>query len=140
MPHSRIRHAILRGQRIDPARLHAARQMRHAPTPGEATAWAVLRSRGLDGLKFCRQQVIGGFIVDFYCAEHRIVIEVDGDVHDRNGAADADAERTVALNRIGIQVARIRNESVTEESIRSAIAPFLQRSTPLSREGEGVGG
>ena len=130
MQHPRIRHAILRGQRVDPGKLEAAKRMRREPTSGEAAAWAILRGRGLDGLKFRRQQVISGFIVDFYCAEHRIVIEIDGDVHEQAGAGEADAERTVAFNRLDIEVVRIRTDSISENSIRSAILPLLGRATP----------
>ena len=128
MQHPRIRHAILRGQRVDPAKRDAARQMRRNPTPGEAAAWEILRGQGLDGLKFRRQQVISGFVVDFYCAEHRIVLEIDGDVHDQAGAAEADAERTGVFNRLDIKVARLRNDQVSADSIRSATTPLMARS------------
>ena len=130
MQHRRIHHAVLRGQRVDPAKLDAARKMRHAPTPGEVAAWAILRDRRLEGLKFRRQQVIAGFIVDFYCAEFRIVVEVDGDVHHWEGAREAGAARSVALNRLDIQVVRVRSDAVSAASLRSAILPLLGRSAP----------
>jgi len=121
---------VLRGQRVEPGKLDRAKAMRRSPTPGEAAAWELLRSRRFDGTKWRRQQVISGFIVDFYCAEHRLALEVDGDVHDRAGAAEADAERTVVFAHLGISVVRIRSESVDEASVRGALIPHLQGGAP----------
>ena len=61
--------------------LQAAREMRRNATPAEKVLWAELRDRRLAGLKFYRQDVIGPFIADFYCASARLVVEVDGDIH-----------------------------------------------------------
>ena len=58
-----------------------AKAQRQEPTAAEAAAWALLRNRRCLGLKFRRQHVIRGFIVDFYCVELRLAIEVDGTVH-----------------------------------------------------------
>ncbi len=55
-----------------------AKGNRHDPTAAEAAAWVLLRDRRCLGLKFRRQHVIRGFIVDFYCAELRLAVEVDG--------------------------------------------------------------
>ncbi len=63
---------------IDARKLTLARTFRRAPTPAEAAAWQILRNRGLFGLKFRRQQVIAGFIVDFYCSAARLALELDG--------------------------------------------------------------
>ncbi len=57
--------------------LQAAREMRHDPTTAEKLLWEALRGRRLAGLKFHRQDVIGPFIADFYCASARLVVEVD---------------------------------------------------------------
>lgn len=59
-----------------------ARQLRRDATPVERQAWAVLRGRRILGLKFRRQHVLDGLIVDFYCAELRLVIELDGRHHE----------------------------------------------------------
>ena len=55
--------------------------MRKLPTTAEAKAWELLRNCRCLGLKFRRQQVIRGLIVDFYCAEKRLAVELDGDIH-----------------------------------------------------------
>ena len=84
----------------------------------------------MDGRKWRRQQVIAGFIVDFYCAELRIVLEVDGDIHDGEAARLADEERTVALTRLDLRIVRIRNEAIDPESLRCAIAPIIDNRPP----------
>ena len=63
-------------------RFARARALRHNATPAERHAWTLLRNRGILGLKFRRQHVLHGFIVDFYCPSERIVIELEGGVHD----------------------------------------------------------
>src|SRR5882762_8290878 len=63
-------------------RFARARELRHRPTPAERHAWTLLRNRGVLGLRFRRQHVLHGFIVDLYCATERIVIELEGDAHD----------------------------------------------------------
>jgi very-short-patch-repair endonuclease len=59
-----------------------ARQFRKQPTPSEAILWQALRNRKLEGRKFRRQQPIGCFIVDFFCASERLIVEVDGLIHE----------------------------------------------------------
>ncbi len=133
MRSERVRLAVLRGQRVEQGKLEIARQMRAAPTAGEAIAWTILRGRGLDGLKFRRQQVIAGFIVDFYCAEHRLVLEIDGDIHDRPEQETADRERSHVFARLGIVVARIRTEQVNTAIVRMAIYGALRPESPPLR-------
>ena len=87
-----------------------ARELRKAQTPAEQALWARLRNRGLEGLKFRRKPPIGPLIADFYCAQHRLVIEVDGGVH--AGQKEQDAQRTAQLAAYGYHVLRGSNESV----------------------------
>jgi very-short-patch-repair endonuclease len=63
---------------IPRAKLRRAQELRRRATAAEERAWRVLRNRRLHGLKFRRQHVIGGFVVDFYCAARRLVLEIDG--------------------------------------------------------------
>ena len=101
-----------------------AQWMRRAPTEAEARLWQRLR-RGALGVRFRRQVVIGRFIVDFYCAAARLVVEVDGGVHD--GRRDIDDERDRVLQSRGVRVLRVRNEEVVDaldavvETIRAAL-------------------
>ena len=88
-----------------------ARENRKNPTPAEALIWQkVLRSKQLDLYKFHRQKPIGPYIVDFYCAELRLVIEIDGDSHAEQAGYDAD--RTAYLNNLGLRVLRYANRKV----------------------------
>ncbi len=67
----------------------AAREFRKAPTHAEAVLWRELRGKQL-GVRFRRQQPIGPFVVDFFSPAHRLIVEVDGPVHDAQRAADAE--------------------------------------------------
>ncbi|SRR5690554_2532729 len=104
-----------------------AQEKRQAPTPAEAVLWEHVRNRQLAGLKFRRQVAFGCFVVDFYCAERRLVVEVDGPVHARQQAQDA--ARTAYLEDLGLRVLRVANDDVLAriddvlERIRAAAAP-----------------
>ena len=104
-------------------KLNLARQMRQLPTAAEQYAWELLRNRRCLGLKFRRQQVIRGLIVDFYCAEYRLVIELDGEVHETQ--QDYDRARDAVLQAEDIQVLRVRNQRVRENGYLEAIVREL---------------
>ena len=99
---------------------HHARRMRRAPTRSEALLWGALRDRRA-GIKVRRQAILGRHIVDFFVASHRLVIEVDGGVHDSPDARAADAAREAALAReYGVRFVRVRAELV-ERDVRAAV-------------------
>jgi very-short-patch-repair endonuclease len=87
-----------------------AREMRHTPTPAEELLWERLRNRRLNQLKFRRQFAIERFIVDFVCLEHRLIIEVDGSIHDQQ--QEYDELRQLFLESIGFRVLRFSNDAV----------------------------
>jgi urease accessory protein len=90
-----------------------ARENRKNPTPAESLIWnQVLRSKQFDRHKFLRQKPIGAYVVDFYCAELRLVIEIDGDSHAEQ--VGYDARRTESLNRLGLKVLRYANRDVLD--------------------------
>ena len=91
-----------------------ARTMRHAPTAAERKLWKHLRGRQLAGMSFRRQHVIGRFIVDFFCPEQRLVLEIDGGVHE--GRLERDAERTRTLEALGLRVLRFSNLDVLNDT------------------------
>ena len=91
----------------------AARTMRRQPTRAEEVLWGALQKKQVAGLKFRRQHPVDRFVLDFYCPSHKLVIEVDGGVHDQQ--AERDAERTKVLERYGYHVLRFRNEQVLYE-------------------------
>src|SRR5713101_8356168 len=106
-----------------------AKNGRREPTAAEAAAWALLRNRRCQGLKFRRQHVIRGFIVDFYCPELRLVMEVDGAVHRDRAQAEYDEARSRALAQAGIVVVRISNEQVSTARLVALLEPYVTAST-----------
>ena len=81
-------------------------------TPAENVLWEELRANKL-GVHFRRQQVIQGFIVDFYCHKAGLVIEVDGDIHDLQ--KEEDERREKVLSALGLRVVRFRNDEVVRD-------------------------
>lgn len=104
-------------------KLFLARSMRAAPTAAEAKLWTALRGRRVDGWKFRRQHIVAGYILDFYCAELWLAVEVDGCVHD--GRREDDRERDEHLARLGVHVVRVRNAEVLEE-LGTVVADLTQ--------------
>lgn len=95
-----------------PALIQHARDMRHEPSKAENVLWQVLRNRQMCGLKFRRQHVLASFILDFYCVETKLVIEVDGDSHAEQ--VEYDQQRTAWLESQGCRVIRFTNFDVLE--------------------------
>ena len=80
-----------------PAMEVAARNLRQTMTPAEQALWVVLRNRQLGGLKFRRQQRLGAYVLDFVCPSCKLVVEVDGGIHDDDEQAAHDELRTQQL-------------------------------------------
>lgn len=99
-------------RRIHPEIRHRARELRRPQTPAEQSLWACLRNEQLDGIKFRRQHPIGYYIVDFYCAQAKLVIEIDGDSHAEQ--VEYDLERTAWLENQGYRVIRYTNRDIKE--------------------------
>ena len=91
----------------------AARNLRQNMTSAEQVLWEALKGRQVAGLKSRCQHPVGPFILDFYCPARKLVVEVDGGVHD--GQAEYDAARTQQLNDYGYQVLRFRNDEVLND-------------------------
>ena len=84
--------------------------MRRHPTDAEGVLWRKLRDRQLGGVKFRRQYPVGPYIVDFYCPERNLIVEVDGGQHTKN--QEADERRTQELKKLGYHVLRFWNHEV----------------------------
>lgn len=125
--------------------IEIARQFRKEPTKSENILWQALRGKKLDGHKFRRQQPIGNFIVDFYNAPYRLVVEVDGSVHDNQ--VELDQARQEILELIGLNVIRVNAEEVEKnlpailQKIRSKISELkiTRNESPSPHVGEGLG-
>jgi len=88
------------------------KKLRSNLTPAEAFLWKHLKSRQLEGKRFTKQHSIGNYIVDFYCASQRLVVELDGEVHNNSSAQEYDAKRTEYLNSLDYTVLRFENKLV----------------------------
>jgi len=97
---------------VPPANRRNARKMRKVMTDAELKLWNELRAHRLMGLSFRRQMPIAGYIVDFACPTHRLIVEVDGSQHGDGRGADADALRTGQLQQLGWTVLRFWNDDV----------------------------
>ncbi|PYP58935.1 MAG: hypothetical protein DMD44_06410 [Gemmatimonadetes bacterium] len=129
----------LRHPPIPQPKLRRARDLRRELTIAERKVWDMLRNRRMLNLKFRRQHVVAGFIVDFYCAELRLVLEIDGSGHAIKMQSDYDAARTARLESRGLKVLRISNDSLREEILKGLLQDLTRRS-PSPRSGEGVRG
>ena len=128
------------------------RELRKEQTNAEGLLWAALRNRQLEGLKFRRQHPLGRYIADFYCAERRLVIELDGAVHDLTDQQEYDRIREDIIRAQNLTVLRFRNEAVETDlegvlfgiyqavvgELTSTPSPGLTSPpSPLSIHGEG---
>ena len=115
----------IRDQRINPKKLELARHFRKNPTENEDVVWQMLRNRQIKNLKWRRQQVIDGFIADFYCAELNVVLEIDGSVHDTDEAKEYDEYRTSVFESRGIRTYRLRNEDCDKKHLTEFIETMI---------------
>lgn len=95
-----------------PRYLSLKRRLRSGMTGPERLLWWKLRARQFLGLKFRRQHGIGPYIVDFYCAERSLVIEIDGDTHAEPNQIQKDVLRDRYLQSLGLHVVRYRNDDI----------------------------
>ena len=113
-------------RRVHPVILARARELRRKMTPQERKLWQRLRSKQLYGIKFRRQHPIDRFILDFFCYEYNLAIEIDGDSHYQPDQQAYDQARAEWLAGYGIRVIRFTNrdvdnniEGVLEEIVRA---------------------
>jgi len=104
---------IVIGQRVSRELHERARELRRNMTSAEKILWEKLRHNHLNGLQFRRQQIINGYIVDFYCHSKALIVEVDGEIHD--GQKDYDSERDTNLIARGFSVLRFTNEEMKDD-------------------------
>lgn len=89
-----------------------ARALKHAATEAEQALWQELRNRKCNGYKFRRQHPVNRFVADFYCHELKLVIEVDGGIHNDITTKERDDGRTVVMNELELTVMRFSNDDV----------------------------
>lgn len=121
-----------------------ARALRRELTPAEQRLWAALRNRQLNGLKFRRQHPYAQFVLDFFCAERLLAVELDGGIHTDLSVAAHDAARTEFLTQRGIQILRFANAEVEQNlpAVLTRITDALRSPSPDAhhRRERGPGG
>ncbi len=107
-----------------------SRRLRKTQTKAEEVLWAHLRRRRLSGLKFRRQHPLGRYIADFYCPEVRLVIELDGAVHDLEDQKEYDELRKQMIEVHGVRMLRFRNDQIEKdiEGVLSKISDITSSS------------
>lgn len=117
---------IVTEQPVTKAKLERAKELRREMTPAEKLLWQQIRANKL-GIRFRRQQVIQGFIVDFYCHQAGLVIEVDGDIHDLQ--KEEDERREKVLREMGLRIVRFGNDEVVKSlsAVVGKIRKFIKR-------------
>jgi len=105
--------SLITGQNISPELQERAKALRREMTPCERKLWVHLRANRLGGFHFRRQQIIDGYIVDFYCHAARLVVEVDGSIHLYQ--KDYDQARDAHLTALGLKVLRFFNSDVDRD-------------------------
>jgi very-short-patch-repair endonuclease len=124
--------------------LTRARRLRKESTPAERALWKALSDRRFLGLKFRRQVPIGPYVADFYCHALKLVLELDGDIHEAPHQITHDENRDANLSARGYIILRLTNQSiletpeiVLEEITRLAKSLDSKRLSPSSPQGRG---
>lgn len=104
---------LIKLQKINKKKLGLARWMRNNMTPAEKKFWAKVKGNRLGGYHFRRQQIIHGFIADFYCEKLNLVVEIDGGIHEKQ--KDYDRIRDEVIERYGVRVMRFGNQEVMRD-------------------------
>ncbi len=119
---------IIIGQKITSEKYQRSKQLRLEMTPEEKILWEQLRRNNLNGLHFRRQQIIDGFIVDFYCHQAQLVIEVDGEIHDLQ--VESDQERDAILAARGLKILRIKNQEI-RQNLQSVLQKIINKTEDI---------
>ena len=119
-----------------PAQKDLRRSLRNHNTAAEAVLWRRLKGSQVNGMKFRRQHGMGAYVMDFYCPEYRLCIELDGEVHNTVGAYHHDQERERFLRENGITVLRFSNDAVrwNMEGIVNEILKFAEGKSGWERK------
>lgn len=125
---------IVGGQKVNETKVERARERRRQMTAQERVLWQHLRGHRLGGFHFRRQQIIDGFIADFYCHSGHLVVEVDGSVHEKQ--KEYDTERDRILSSRGLRILRITNNDI-QQSLKGVLERILletSRPYPANEE------
>ena len=118
-----------------------ARELRKCQTPAEEVMWELLRNRQVADLKFRRQHQVGPYIVDFFCNDLKLVVELDGEVHSEEAQVKKDQKRQAYLESLGFEVLRFDNQKFLNnpETALKQITNLLPSTSGRGAGGEGCG-
>ena len=102
-------------QRVREGKVNMARELRQNMTEPEKLLWKALRGSRHAGLKFRRQQVVEGFIVDFFCHSAKLIVEIDGPVHESDKNREYDEHRKKVFEARGLREIRFSNTQVIDD-------------------------
>lgn len=114
---------IVRGQSVSFEMLERAKKLRGEMTPAEKILWKEVRANRLQGLHFRRQQIVHGYFADFYCHQHELIVELDGEIHAFQ--KEYDAERETYLIALGFRIIRFKNEEITK-NLKGALQKIVE--------------
>jgi very-short-patch-repair endonuclease len=124
--------------RPQPAVRQQARYNRKTPTKSESIFWRAVRNRRFAGQKFRRQYAVGPFILDFYCPELRLAVEIDGPIHEYQTEADQNRQR--AIESFGVRFVRISSAIVEHKPDLALEQVYAALNLPSPAHGRGAGG
>jgi very-short-patch-repair endonuclease len=105
-----MRTFLISRQKINPEKLTEAKRFRKQMTQAETAFWELVRNNKVHGFHFRRQQVIAGFIADFFCNQLKLIVEIDGGVHEQQKNYDVERERIISLR--GLTIVRFSNAEI----------------------------
>ena len=115
--------------KVHPEKVVLAKRLRREMTASERVLWRLVRRNAIDGFHFRRQQVIEGYVVDFYCDAARLAVELDGGIHQEQWKYDEERDR--AISRVGVRVLRISNDAMLDsEAVVEYIRQALRMCEP----------
>ncbi len=119
---------IAQNQRVTSTKVERSRVLRKEMTEAEKVFWDMVRNRKMFGLKFRRQQIIDGFIIDFYCDSLGLCVEIDGGIHDTDEQIEYDRLRDEVLKLRKLKILRFKNEEVLQavDVVRERIREVME--------------
>ena len=111
-----------------------AKELRKTLTTAETKLWELLKNKHLTSLKFRRQHPIGPYIADFYCHSLKLIIELDGGVHDTFDQKEYDKGREFELRNLGLRIIRFQNNEILSnlDQVRKVIEAFGANSDHIT--------
>jgi very-short-patch-repair endonuclease len=132
-----MRTFLLSRQKINSEKLVLAKRFRKHMTPAEIVFWEMVRNNKVLGLHFRRQQLLGGFIADFFCNQIGLVVEIDGGIHEMQ--KDYDRERDNILAQQNLTILRFSNQELLKQPgfVKQRLEETIIASTTPSTAGKG---